>query len=98
MDKDAIKQALRELHEEGFHIGCPWNGVEPQKIEALKAMEPLPSGAVKMVMLTWDTMSKFGQRIGQALALGLFVVLCLVLLAGAFGLGKVVQLIMGALK
>lgn len=93
MDKDVLKQAIRELQEEGcFHIGCPWSGVEPEHIQTLKSMDPLPDGAVKMVLGTWTVLSNFGKRVGQAIAAGAFVVLCVLIVAGAFGIGKVVQI------
>lgn len=92
MDKELIKQAIKELHQEGcFHIGCPWDAVSTEHIETLKSIEPLPPGAVKMVVVTWGVLSSFGKRVGQALAAGLFVVLCILIVLGAFGIGKVVQ-------
>lgn len=93
MDKEAIKQAVRELQAEGcFHMHCPWDSASNEHIEMLKSMEPLPAGAVKMVVVVWGVLSSFGKRVGQALAAGLFVVLCLLIVLGAFGIGKVVQL------
>ena len=93
--KEIIKEAIRELHREGeLHIGCPWIGVSSEKIESLKSMEPLPTGAVKMVMVTWDVLSKFGTRVGNTIAGGLFIVLIVLLLAGFFGFGKVCQAVL----
>lgn len=99
MDKETIKQALIELHQEGcFHIGCPWNGVEDAKIDAIKKREPLPEGAVKMVLLTWNCLSSFGKRVGNAIAAGMFIAVCALIVAGAFGFGKVASWIASLLS
>ena len=91
MEKEALKQALTELHEEGvFHIGCPWLGTPPDRITALKGLDPLPEGATKMVNWTWKMVSDFGSKIGKCIATGMFLVLVVLLLLGVFGTGRVI--------
>lgn len=93
---EITKAAILELHQSGvFHVGCPWNGVAQEQVEKIKAMEPLPDGAVKMVVMTWNVLNGFGKRVGNALALGLFVVLILTLLAGVFGIWRLLEWFMG---
>jgi hypothetical protein len=97
LTKEMVKDAIKELHQEGcFNVGCPWDGVPNGKIEALKTLDPLPIGAAKMVLITWNILSTFGQKMGQAMAAGIFIALCALILAGAFGFGKVLQVIIGA--
>ena len=97
MNKEEIKQAIRELQEEGYHMGCPWKGSE-DRVESLKLFEPLPDGAVKMVTVTWRFLDRLGNQIGDFLAKGLFVLAILVLLLGVYGVGKAVSLCTGWMK
>ena len=93
MDKDLIKQAIKELHEEGcFHVGCPWDGVDPARLEALKTLEPLPHEAANMVLGTYKVLKRFTDKLSDAIAAGLFIALIAIILLGTFGIGKVVAL------
>ena len=80
-----VTDVIEELDKTGVHIGCPFEGIEVEKINAMKAM---PTGAFKMVCLTWRIVSQFGDWIGKGIAIGLFVLVLAVIAIGGISLLK----------
>ena len=83
--REIVKEFIKELREEGVHADCPFSGVEAEKIQALKDM---PTGAFKMVCMTWGVVSQFGNWCGKGIAVGLFIVVLAVLAIGGISLLK----------
>ncbi len=91
-----VEETIKKLKDDGtIHVNCPWDGTDKQTIEAVKT---LPSGAVKMVAMTWGIFSRFGQMAGRAIAVGAFILVVVLFCAGGIALFKLGEFVTGLAK
>ena len=69
--KTIVAATVEDMRSSVMHEGCPWLGVDAEKIAVVKQV---PHGAFRMVMATWNVFNKFGQSCGNAIAAGAFIV------------------------
>jgi hypothetical protein len=80
MDKEEIEAIVdKKLTAAGWHEGCPWAKVSPDKI---KAIEELPPGAFLMMHGAWRVCQSAGNRLREGFVLGLFAIFIFALFIG----------------
>jgi len=88
-----VEATIQALKDDGtIHVNCPWDGIDKQTIEAVKT---LPTGAVRMVALTWGIFSRFGQLAGHAIAVGAFLLVITILCIGGLAMFKLGEFVTG---
>lgn len=88
-----VEATIKSLKENGvIHVECPWKGIPEETVTAIKT---IPSGAVRMLAMTWSVFSKFGQMAGHAIAVGALILLIALFCIGGLFLFKLGELFTG---
>ena len=95
MTTEELKLVLAEVIADSNYRDCPFADIESEKIEALKAM---PTGAFKMVCVTWSVVAQFGSWLGKGIAIGLFIALLALFVIGGTSLLRLWGVFGGAIK